>query len=222
MILSGSPLDYIKVFIGGVGVSLTPCVLPLVPVVIGYIGITAATKKFKGFLMSLVYVTGISFTYALLGLFASLTGRLFGTVSAHPVTNFIVGSVIILFGISMLDFFSLPLPRFFRLPAFESKGYFSTFVLGASSGFIIGPCTAPALGAILMYLATKENVLYAVTLLVSFAYGVGFLLILAGTFSSVLVNLRALHKWSESIKKAGAFILIGIGIYFVYLAIRRM
>ncbi len=97
MILSESPVDYLKAFLGGVGISFTPCVYPLIPVVIGYIGIKAGTTKFRGFSLSLTYVTGIAVTYSLLGLFASLTGRLFGAISSAPLTYIIVGLVLIFF-----------------------------------------------------------------------------------------------------------------------------
>jgi thiol:disulfide interchange protein DsbD len=221
MILSENPIDYLKAFLGGVGVSFTPCVYPLIPVIIGYIGIKAGTTKFRGFALSLTYVTGIAITYSLLGLFASLTGRLFGAVSSAPLTHILVGLVIIFFGLSMLEVFNLRLPRLIRLPALKEKNYFSTFLLGLSSGSIIGPCTAPALGAILVYLATKKNVVYGMTVLFSFAYGMGLVLILAGTFGSVLVNLPKAGKWLVYIKRLGAVILIGAGLFFIFTGIKR-
>ena len=221
MILSENPVDYLKAFLGGVGVSFTPCVYPLIPVIIGYIGIKAGTTKFRSFTLSLTYVTGIAITYSLLGLFASLTGKLFGTISSAPLTYILVGSVIIIFGLSMLEVFNLPLPRLIRLPVLKEKNYFSIFLLGLSSGLIIGPCTAPALGAILFYLAAKKNLVYGATVLFSFAYGMGLVLILAGTFGSILVNLPKAGKWLVSIKRLGAVILIGAGLFFIFTGIRR-
>jgi len=222
MILSENPLDYLNAFLGGVGVSFTPCVYPLVPVIIGYIGIKTGTTKFKGFILSLTYVTGIAITYAILGLFASLTGKIFGMISSNAITYIFVGIVIILFGLSLFDLFNIPLPRLIRLPNFGEKNYLSVFVLGLSSGLIIGPCTAPALGVILVYLATKKNILYGTTLLLSFAYGMGLILILCGTFSSLVVNLPKSGKWMIYIKRLGAVILIIIGIYFIYTGIGRL
>jgi len=221
MILSENPIDYLKAFLGGVGVSFTPCVYPLIPVIIGYIGIKSGTVKLRGFALSLTYVTGVAITYSLLGLFASLTGRLFGVVSSAPLTYILVGLVIIFFGLSMLEVFNLGLPRLIRLPVLKEKNYFSIFLLGLSSGLIIGPCTAPALGAILVYLATKKNVIYGATVLFSFAYGMGLVLILAGTFGSVLVKLPKAGKWLAYIKRLGAVILIGMGVFFIFTGIRR-
>jgi cytochrome c-type biogenesis protein len=222
MTLLESPIDYLNVFLGGVAVSFTPCVLPLVPVIIGYIGIKAGTTKLKGFILSLAYVTGVAITYAGLGLFASLTGKLFGVVSSHPITYILAGVIIILFGLSLFDLFTISLPNLIKLPQLKERSYSAVFVLGLSSGLIIGPCVTPALVAILVYLATKRNILYGTTLLLTFAYGMGLILILSGTFSSILVNLSKAGKWMAYIKRLGALILIGIGISFVYTGIRRL
>ncbi|MEA3506847.1 MAG: cytochrome c biogenesis protein CcdA [Elusimicrobiota bacterium] len=72
-----SPASISAVYVAGVATSFTPCVYPLIPIVAGAIG-ALADKKLKGFLLSLVYVAGMSFTYALLGVGASLAGRISG------------------------------------------------------------------------------------------------------------------------------------------------
>jgi thiol:disulfide interchange protein DsbD len=221
MNLSGSPLDYLIAFSAGVLMSFTPCVYPLIPVSAGYIGIKAAESKLKGLFLSLAYVTGLAVTYSLLGLAASLTGTLFGQFSSSPLAYFLAGAVIIFFGLSMLDLFSLPLSGIIKLPLLKKRGYFSVFFLGLVSGLIISPCLTPALGSILVYLAARKNLLYGAGLLFSFAYGMGLVLILIGTFSAALLKLPKSGKWMVYIKKACAFLLIAAGLYFVFIAIRR-
>lgn len=222
MILSTNQIDYLKAFLGGVGVSLTPCVYPLIPITIGYIGIKAGGSKFKGFTLSLVYVSGIAVTYSLLGLLASLTGQLFGTISSNPITYFLAGVIIIIFGLSMLGLFTIAVPNIVRLPVNKNQGVISVFFLGITSGLIVGPCLTPVLGMILAYLAAKKNILYGVSLLVSFAYGMGAILILCGTFSSVLVGLPKSGRWMGYIKKICGGILLSMGIYFILIGIKRV
>jgi thiol:disulfide interchange protein DsbD len=222
MNLSGNPLDYIAVFLGGVVLSFTPCVYPLIPISASYIGITAGSSKIKGLFLSLIYVSGLAVTYSFLGLFASLSGEVFGAVSSYPIVHIIVGVIIIFFGLSMLDIFHLPSLKMIKAPALKKQSYFSAFFLGLTSGWVISPCTTPALGAILVYLAAKKNILYGATLLFTFACGLGMLLIIAGTFSSVLISLPKSGKWMLYVKRLCAFILIAMGIYFIYAAIRRL
>lgn len=221
MNISGSPLDFLFAFFGGIVVSLTPCVYPLIPISAAYIGARQSGSKLKGFSLSVTYVTGIAVTYSALGLIASLTGKIFGQISSSPITYILTGVIIILFGCSMFGIFDFVLPNLVKLPELKKQNYFSTFVLGLVSGLIIGPCTTPALGAILVFLATKKNILYGIILLFSFAYGMGLFLIIIGTFSSALTNLPKAGKWLEHAKKIGALILTGMGAYFIYIGIKR-
>jgi cytochrome c-type biogenesis protein len=222
MNLSGNPLDFVFAFIGGVLISFTPCVFPLIPVTAAYIGATATKSKFQGFVLSLIYVTGIAVTYSILGLIASLTGQLFGRLSSFGVTYIVVGAVIVIFGLSMLDLFYISLPNVIKLPKFRKQDYFSTLLLGLASGLIIGPCVTPALASILAYLAAKKNALYGAVLLLSFAYGMGIVLILVGSFSGMLLALPKPQKWMVYIKKLGAIIILASGIYFIIIGIKRI
>lgn len=222
MNLSGNPIDYLFAFLGGVLLSFTPCVYPLIPITASYIGVNATGSKLKGFILSIIYVTGIAITYSMLGLLASLTGQLFGRISSHPITFIIVGGVIILFGLSMFDMFPVPLPNILKLPPHKKQNYLSTFILGLVSGLIISPCVTPALAAILAYLVAQKNILYGMTLLFSFAYGMGLVLILIGTFSAILIALPKSGRWLTYIKRLAAFVILLSGIYFIYAGIGRL
>ncbi len=222
MNLSGSPSDYIFAFLGGIAVSFTPCVYPLIPVSVSYIGAKSTSRR-RGFVLSLVYVSGIALTYSILGLIASLTGKLFGSLSSHPFAYILVGLVICLFGFSM---FGLPKVSFnsgpkVSVPYPGAKNYVSVFILGITSGFIVSPCLTPVLGSILSYLATRKNIFYGMSLLVSFAYGMGLILILSGTFSGFLSNIPKSGKWMVYFQKLAGVVLLVTGIYFIYSGIRR-
>jgi len=221
MNLSGNPLDYLLVFGAGILVSFSPCVYPLLPVSIGIIGTLKSASKLKGFLLSLIYVSGIALTYSILGLVASLTGIFFGQISTHPLTYIVVGLIFILFGITMLlDLFSFS----FSGPRIVSnrRGYFAVFLLGVSSGFVASPCITPVLGSILAYIATKKSMFYGMSLLLVFAYGMGLILIIAGTFSSILVNLPKSGRWMVYVKRASSMLLILVGLYFIYSGITNI
>ncbi len=216
MNLSGSPIDYLIAFLGGVLVSFTPCVYPLIPITAGYIGVRGSGAKLKGLVLSLIYVTGVAVAYSVLGLLASLTGTLFGKISYSPLTYIFVGIVIIIFGLSLLDFFKVLLPNIAKPAGFKKQSYISTFLLGLSSGLIVSPCLTPVLGSILAYLAIRKNLFYGATLLFTFAYGMGLLLILIGTFSAALVNLPKSGRWMLYIKRVLSILLCAMGIYFIY------
>ncbi|MDP2904762.1 MAG: cytochrome c biogenesis protein CcdA [Candidatus Omnitrophota bacterium] len=222
MNLSGTGLDFLIAFGGGVLISFTPCVYPLIPVTAGLIGVSAEGRRLKGFLLSLFYVAGIALVYSILGLFAALTGQIFGRISTSPAAYFIAGTLIIIFAFSMMDLFTLPFWNAPRLAVSGRRGYIAAFLLGTGTGLVISPCLSPVLGSILAYLATKRNLLYGTFLLFSFAWGMGLLLIIVGIFSSAILRwLPKSGKWMIVLKRFYAFVMLAAGLYFIYQGIRR-
>ncbi|MFA5116996.1 MAG: cytochrome c biogenesis protein CcdA [Candidatus Omnitrophota bacterium] len=220
MIPSQDPLSYLSAFLGGIAISFTPCVYPLLPVTLSFIGASSSGSKLKGLILSLAYVSGIALVYASLGVIAGLTGSLFGAVSVHPATRMIIGVAMVLFGLSMWDILPLNIFASRAKANVKKEGVFKAFLIGITSGFMISPCVSPALGSILVYVASSKNIIYGGTLLLAFAYGMGLILVLAGTFSGILVNLPKSGLWMAWVKKACGLILLAIGLYFIILGAR--
>jgi thiol:disulfide interchange protein DsbD len=219
--LSASPLlAYIAVFLGGVLTSFTPCVYPMIPITIAYIGGRSGESRLKGLSLSIFYVIGMAATYSALGAFAALTGKLFGSASTNPILYLIVANIFIFLGLSMLDVFTLPIPSFFtsRQPGKKSGGYLGAFLVGLLAGTVAAPCTAPVLGVVLTFVAAKQSVLYGITLLFIFSIGLGTLLIIVGTFAGLMSSLPKTGTWSVVIKKFFGWLMIGVGEYFLITA----
>ena len=214
MNLSGSPLDFIIAFGAGAAVSFSPCVYPLIPVTVGYIGANSQGSRLKALWVSLLYSLGIATTYSALGVVAVLTGTIFGQITSNFWAYFILGNFYLLFGLLLLDVFNLP---FFNIGIknVRPRSMLSVFLFGLVSGLAVGPCTFPVLGAILVHVASRQNILYGVSLLFAFSYGVCFLLILTGVFSGLLANLPKSGEWLTRIKKAGGIILLCMAEYFL-------
>lgn len=216
---------YPIVFLAGVLISFTPCLYPLIPIIVSYVGGKREKTRARSFWLSFFYVLGVSVTYAALGLFASLTGKLFGQIQANPFIYIFVANIIILMGLSMLDVFTLPLPSFFQNPKAGEKtgGSLSgAFSFGLASGLIVAPCMAPVLAALLAYTASRQNLFFGSSLLFTFALGMGVVLILVGTFAGVLFNLPKSGKWQLIIKKILGWSMIVLGQYFLIQAGRLM
>jgi cytochrome c-type biogenesis protein len=212
---SFSPLAYLIVFAAGVLTSFTPCVYPMIPVTVTYIGGSQAGSKKRAATRTLVYVLGIAIVYAALGAFAALTGRFFGQISTNPWVYFVVGNIIVLFGLSMLDVVVIPVPGILARGGKGGQGYLGAMVMGMASGFVAAPCTAPVLGTVLIYVGSRGNVPYGASLLFTFALGLGFLLLLLGIFAGALTSLPKAGAWMVTIKKAFGFGMILVGEYFL-------
>ena len=214
-------LAFVAAYLGGVVISFTPCTYPLIPVTVGFIGAQGTSSKLRGFLLSLFYVLGLAVTYAALGAVAALSGRLFGQLQTTPLVYIIMANICLIMGLSMLDVFKIALPipqKILQYSGGGKKGLISSFLLGVASGFVIGPCTAPALGVLLGFVALKTQVVMGVGLLFVFAFGMGTLLILVGTFAGFISSLPRSGAWMTVISRVFGVILIGAAQYFLYTA----
>ena len=211
-------LSFLAVYLGGVLISFTPCVYPVIPITVAFIGARGGSKG-RAFFLSLIYVLGMAVTYTILGAVAALSGKLFGQIQSNPWTYFIIGNICILMGLSMFDLFALSVRTPDFITRMQSKkrmeGVAGGFLVGAASGLIMGPCTAPVLAVILSYAATRQNVAFASTLMFVFACGMGTLLILAGTFAGLLAGIPKSGAWMVRISRLFGWILLGAGEYFL-------
>jgi cytochrome c-type biogenesis protein len=210
LLQAGSAAAYAAVFVGGVLTSFTPCIYPVIPLTVGYIGGRAHGSRLRGFFLSLSYVLGMAITYAALGTAAALTGRVFGEVGSSPVSYIVAGNVCLLLALSMFDVVTIPLPSFLQggAAAGAPAGHAGAFGVGLVSGLIVGPCSFPVLGALLLYVGSRQNVLFGTSLLFVYALGLGALLVLVGTFSGLLAALPKTGRWSERVKGGFGLILL--------------
>jgi cytochrome c-type biogenesis protein len=213
---AGSPLAYLAAFAGGLLASLTPCVYPVIPVTVGYIGSRTAGSPSRALSLSLAYVLGMALTYAALGTAAALTGKLFGTVAASPVPYLVVGNICLLLGLSLLDVFHLPYVGAAASRPGRPGTLPGAFGVGAASGLVMGPCTAPILGALLLFVGSRRNVLFGTSLLFVFALGMGLLVVLAGAFAGFLAGLPRSGAWLERVRQGfGVLMLLAAEALFV-------
>ncbi len=214
-------LAFVAAYCGGVLVGFTPCTYPLIPVTVGFIGAYGASSKLRGFLLSLFYVLGLALTYSIMGAAAVLSGRIFGQMQSTPWTYFIMANLCIFMGLAMMDVFNISLPvpqKLIRLTSKSKKGFVGSFLIGATSGVIIGPCTAPVLAVLLGFVAMGTNLILGMSLLFVFACGMGTLLIIVGTFAGLIAALPRTGKWMTKVNFIFGLILIGAGEYFLFTA----
>ncbi len=218
-VLTHTPLlAYPLVYLAGVLTSFTPCVYPMIPITVGLIGGMSAGSRLRGFVLSVAYVVGLSLTYSILGATAALTGTFFGQVATDPWVNLVVGAVILVLGLAMLGLWEVRVPSFLlpRAGGGVGKGLIGAILIGATSGFVAAPCTAPALGAVLAYVATRRSVVFGTSLLFTFALGMGTLLVVIGTFTGVLRNLPKAGVWMNRVRQAFGWLMLVVGAYFIF------
>ncbi|MDZ4183343.1 MAG: cytochrome c biogenesis protein CcdA [Desulfuromonadales bacterium] len=210
-----TPWAYLVAYLGGLLVSFTPCIYPVIPVTVGIVGTRGKGTLRGGFLHSVAYVSGISITYSLLGVTAAASGSLFGQWQMNPWIFLFMGNLCLIMGLAKLGVFNLSFSPSGRWAKVQGKGFIGTLFLGIASGLVIGPCTAPVLAVLLGYVAVSGQILYGASLLFVFAFGMGTILIIFGTFANLLARLPKSGNWLLTFDRIFGFILIGAGEYFL-------
>jgi len=200
-------------YFGGVLASLTPCVYPMIPVVLGIIGASAVDKKTTALTLSASYALGLSIVYAALGIFASRTGGFFGEAATSPWSYLLFGNLCLMLGFWMMEWINLPL--FSTGRASGRKGHAGAFLTGMLSGAVAAPCTSPVLAGLLIYVSTTKDVILGGSMLFAFSLGMSTLLIAVGTFSGSIKALPKPGRWMGRVKKGLALLLLGFGEYFL-------
>ena len=221
--LSSSPLTALPIlFIAGVLTSLAPCIYPMIPITAAIVGGSTVgdvpRPRSRTVLLTFTYVIGLALAYASLGLFAGLTGTLFGSVSTNPWLYFAMANLLIIAALAMLDVIPVRLPAWLltrAATAGEGGSIYGVFVMGAASGLIAAPCSAPVMAAVLTWVtATKSGVLGFIYLFV-FSLGMCTILVLVGLFSGALARLPKAGQWMVWVKRIFALIMLGVAEYYL-------
>jgi len=221
--LSGNPALALPVlFAGGVLTSLTPCVYPMIPITAAIVGGQSAGDRsgsmLRPALLTFTYVVGLALVYSALGVFAGLTGTLFGSVSTNPWLYFAMANVLLLAALGMLDVIPIRLPAGItqRAATMGTAGRFSgAFAMGAMSGLVAAPCSAPVMAAVLTWVTVTKSAGLVFLYLLTFSLGMSTLLVVVGLSSGSLARLPRAGAWMVTVKKVFAIVMIGAAQYYL-------
>jgi len=207
-------------FLAGLGLSLTPCVFPMIPILSGIIaGQGHQISHARGFLLSLVYVLGMAITYAAAGVAAGMTGTLLAAALQNPWVLGGFALVFVVLSFSMFGFYELQLPTALQSKLSEESGHLQggrgigVFLMGALSALIVGPCVAAPLAGALLYIGQTGDALLGGTALFVMALGMGVPLLIVGLSAGTL--LPKAGAWMEAVKKGFGVLLLATAVWLV-------
>jgi cytochrome c biogenesis protein CcdA len=217
-VINNSPgLAYFFVFLGGLISASSPCVLAIIPLVIGFVGGYSEGNKKKAIVYSLVFALGLSITFTVLGAIASLVGGLFGDVGKF--WYYFAAGVAVIMGLYLIGVLNFRIPQPVTLKT-KHKGVVGAFLLGLLFGAVSSPCATPVLAVIVAFVATKAKIVYGTSLLFVYAIGHCALIILAGVFTGFVENYaksKGVSNFSAITKKISGFLIVLAGLYILYL-----
>jgi thiol:disulfide interchange protein DsbD len=218
---SGSFWSVVGAFlVAGVLLSLTPCVLPMLPILSSIIvGDGAAVSRGRGFSLALAYSLGMAVVYTAFGIAAGLAGEGLAAALQNPWVLGAFALLLVALALSMLGAYELRLPATWmdrlsaasqRLPAGRAGG---VFAMGGLSALIVSPCVAAPLAGALVYLSQTRDVALAGTALFSLAAGMSVPLLLLGASSGAL--LPRAGPWMDAIKRFFGLLLLGVAVWTI-------
>jgi cytochrome c-type biogenesis protein len=208
-----TPISVGIIFAAGLLTSLTPCMLSMLPITIGYIGGYETKSRLQAAAQSTWFALGLATTLAALGIVAVVVGRVYGQVGVGlPI---VVSIIAILMGLNLLE--ALPL----KLPSWGGMDWISkelpegvrSYLIGLTFGLVASPCSTPVLASLLAWISTTGDPLMGSALLLAYAAGHVAPLILAGTFTASIKKILELRRWSGWINPVSGAVLVGFGVF---------
>ncbi|MCL2346326.1 MAG: protein-disulfide reductase DsbD [Desulfobulbus sp.] len=207
-------------FAAGIGLSLTPCVLPMIPILSGIIaGQGQRASHARSLALSLAYVLGMALTYAAAGVAAGLSGTLLSAVLQNAWALGAFALIFVLLAFSMFGFYELQLPTALQSRLAEESGHLrggrgiGVFLMGALSALIVGPCVAAPLAGALLYIGQTGDAVLGGAALFVMALGMGAPLIAVGVAGGSL--LPKTGPWMENVKKGFGVLLLATALWLL-------
>lgn len=207
-------------FAAGIGLALTPCVLPMVPILSSVIvGHGAPVSTGRAATISIAYVMGMSATFTFAGLLVGFFGASLN-LQMHLQNPWVVGTFAGLFALLALSMFDLyhikvPNPVAARISPHDNRRHslLGAAGMGMISSLVVSPCvTAPLAGA-LLYISTTGDALIGGSALLALSLGMGLPLILLGTGGGRFLPQAGI--WMNRVKQAFGVLLLAVAIWML-------
>lgn len=204
----------------GVGLSFTPCVLPMVPILSSIIvGEGTQVSRGRGFSLSAAYSLGMALVYTALGVTAGLAGEGGAAALQNPWVLGAFAMLMAVLSLSMFGLYQLQMPAFIQAKLSDASGRQSAgklagvFVMGAISALIVGPCVAAPLAGALLYISQTRDIVIGGSALFAMAVGMSVPLLLVGVSAGAL--LPRAGAWMESVKFFFGVLMLGLALWIV-------
>ena len=205
-------------FLAGVLLSLTPCVLPMVPILSSIIvGQKERVSRGRGFALALAYSQGMALVYTALGVAAGLLGQGLAAYLQHPWVVLAFAALMVVLALSMFGLYELRLPV--AVQSWLGEGtrhlpggrFVSVFAMGVVSALIVSPCVSAPLAGALLYISQTRDVVLGGTALYAMAWGMSLPLLLVGLSAGSL--LPRTGPWMTAVKAVFGVLMLGMALW---------
>lgn len=214
-----SPLTLLIFLCLGILLSFTPCVLPMIPIVVNLIiGTKGVSSRYKAFILSSSYVLGMAVCYTIAGIVAGMLGATLQAWLQQPAILISLSVFLVVLALNQFDMINISLPHFNKRLHKWSEGqlqgsYIGAFVVGLLSALIVSPCITPPLIGALTYISQNGNPVVGGAALFCLGIGMGIPLIIVAMLSSMV--LPKAGEWMNAVKNLAGVALLGLAIWLM-------
>lgn len=210
----GLGVTFLVTFLAGLITGFTPCVLPVIPLTLTFMGVSENQKGGAKLISLGVFVAGLVAMYSALGVGSALIGKTFGFWYQSRTFLVLLTLFFLAMGLWMwgaLDF-AVPAGLQNAIVRYQPRGHFRQLYSGLTIGVLAAPCVGPITGPLLVYVSISKNILMGGLLMTSYALGLSVLFFVLGFFSRNWV--RRFGAKSGVLKKAlGTMLIVTAGFY---------
>jgi thiol:disulfide interchange protein DsbD len=213
----GYILAFIAMYILGLGLTLTPCVYPIIPITVGYFGSQSSGNMGQQFLMAAVFGIGIAVSYAAVGTAAALSGSLIGAVLQNPAVLVGLAGLCFVMGLNAFGVFEIVLPGWLIgiTSGGSRKGVAGAGIMGLTMGIAAAPCLAAFIVSLLAFVGQKGDPVLGFSMFFTLGLGLATPFVALGTFSGLLSKAPKSGAWMIYAKKVMGALLFGATLYFL-------
>jgi thiol:disulfide interchange protein DsbD len=212
---TGFWLTLLGFFLGGLALSLSPCVYPLIPITVSYFSQGRKKTSIYTMINCFLYILGLSITNSVLGVWAALSGRMVGSFLQNPWVILFLVCLFIALALASFGFWEFRLPGgLTQLVSKSFGGYLGTFFMGLTLGIIAAPCLGPFLVGLLTYVGQKGDPFLGFISFFVLSVGLGLPLAVLAFFSGALARLPTSGDWMLWVRKVMGWVLLFMAAYF--------
>ncbi|MGQ9657186.1 MAG: cytochrome c biogenesis protein CcdA [Fimbriimonadales bacterium] len=202
-------------FVGGLALNLTPCVLPLIPITLGFFSMQARGQMGQRVGLSALYALSMAAMYAALGTAASLAGKAFGFQFQNPWVLGTLIALIVLFALALFGVYKFQVPPALMRYVGARQGWVGAILMGLLAGVAAAPCVGPVIAALIPIVAAMANPTVGFLAFLALGLGLGTPYFVAGLFyERVQKRIPRSGEWTILVERIFGVLLLGVALFF--------
>lgn len=201
-------------FVGGILTSFTPCVLPIIPLTLAFIGVKH--RRRGNIFRAMMLVLGMVTMYSLLGFFAAFLGLKLGFLFQSKYFVLLTALFFLIFALGLFEVipFHLPTKLHNRLVRMGGEGPWGAYLAGLTVGLIASPCVGPLIAPLLLIAARAQDRIYGFALLFNYGLGMGLIFLVLGSAYAELASKVKSGKWTHFLKRVLGVLMLAPALYY--------